>query len=102
MLIHGKKHLPHNCKPKATDTKIKLEENASTFVFLTPPFPGIRPHPRERASRAREGTFARPPLAEMDGGARPFAGDTEGWCEWEAWRGRAATGGPMAGVARLP
>ena len=59
----------------------------------------IRPHPRNRASRPREGTFPRPPLAESDGDVRSLPRDTKGYCERKVWRRRVDAGDPVAGVA---
>ena len=55
----------------------------------TPPFLGSYPHPGDRATRPREGTFRRPPLAELDGGSRLLAGNTEGCRVGRAWHRRA-------------
>ena len=65
-------------------------------MMETTAFPGIPPFPGNRESRPREGTFPRPPLAEFDGCAPSFAGNTEDYCVEQAWRGRAAAGGPVA------
>ena len=62
----------------------------------TPPSVCIRPVPGVRATRRREGISPRPPLAELGGGARSVTGNTEGYRVGEAWRGRAAAGGPVA------
>ena len=68
------------------------------------PIPGIPSHPGGKAARPREGAFLRPALAELDGGARSFAGGTRGCCVGE----RHATavrprGGPVAlGIASVP
>ena len=53
-------------------------------------------HPGDRATRPREGTFRPPLLAELDGGARPVAEDTEGCCVGQVWHRRAAAGGWVA------
>ena len=44
----------------------------------------------------RETNFRRPPLAELDSGARSFAGDTESGHVGRAWDGHAAAGGQVA------
>ena len=50
----------------------------------------------DQTTRPREGTVRRLPLAELDGGARSFAGDTEGCCVGRACRGCAAARGLVA------
>ena len=58
-------------------------------MMETPPFPGIRTHSDDRASRH----LPPPRLTELDGGAPSFVGDTDGCCVREAWHRRAAAGG---------
>ena len=64
----------------------KKDGNRS-FPGGSPCFPGTRP---------RDGASLRPPLAELGGGAPPFAGNTEGCRVGRAWLGRAAAGGRAA------
>ena len=59
-------------------------------IMETPPFPRIPSFPGDRASRPREGTFPRPPLAVFNGGARSFAGAP-----------RAAVGAAAGGLVAL-
>ena len=69
-------------------------------IMETPPFPRIPSFPGDRASRPREGTFPRPPLAEFDGGAPSFAGGQLGQlCGAGVARscGRGGSGGARVG-----
>ena len=67
VILHAPKNrIPYKWNPKA-----------SQGSALTP---GIEEAVPERAP------LYPPPLAESDGGARSFAGDTEGCCEGGAWR----------------
>ena len=61
-------------------------------MLETPSFPGFAGHHGDRATGPREGTFPRPPLAELGGDTRAFARDTEGCCVG-AWQRNAAAGG---------
>ena len=86
-----KKRLPYKRKLQNGDmgknpmsgTKMPPKMKETTSFRGIPSFPG------DRASCPREGTFPRPPLAELDGGARSFAGGTYGCCVRRAWRGAA-------------
>ena len=54
------------------------------------------PSADDQATRPREGTFRRSPLAELDGGASSFDGHTKGCRVEESWNRRAAARGRVA------
>ena len=86
----NKKRLPYKGKAKTVARKQNPGDvNASEKV-------GNLRLPGDQTTRPREGTVRRLPLAELDGGARSFAGDTEGCCVGRACRGCAAARGPVA------
>ena len=76
MLLSSEKSAFHASRNPNTGHEENTRGGTSPKMMGTPPFPGIRPHPGERASRPREGTFPRPPLVEFDGGAPSYSGGT--------------------------
>ena len=73
-----------------------------SFLGISPPSRGSpSPPPRKQATRPREGTFPRSSLADLDGGAGYFAGDTEGYYVGEAYHHCRATAGDPVAVGRL-
>lgn len=77
----------HGNRRQGTKTKNSPPETTHPKNWKTPLFPWIPLHPGGQASNPRETSFRRPPLAEFGAGARSFAGDTEGRCVGEPWRG---------------
>ena len=97
MFHPGKKKLPsiQMETQKRGHGKKSREVNASGNDG-NPSLPGIPAFTGDRASCPREDTLRRSPIAEFDGSAPSFAGDTEGCCVVQQWSGRAGSRGGHA------